>query len=127
MKWYFKCPECAGKLNTEWDRNGKQGQCPYCHKDIRIPTPSDQHDAYVDQHDWPQAMEDEVYKTKRTSCVISGCRNREMSLDHITAWDNGGKTSVENLQPMCKKHNSSKGNTRIGLWLAIKGLTLRKV
>lgn len=34
----------------------------------------------------------------------------EMDADHVTAWSNGGETSIENCQMLCKTHNRMKGN-----------------
>ena len=50
-------------------------------------------------------------------CAISGGPNstkiwniKDMDADHITAWSNGGDTSEENCQMLCRTHNQSKGN-----------------
>lgn len=34
----------------------------------------------------------------------------EMDADHVTAWSNGGETSISNCQMLCKTHNRMKGN-----------------
>jgi 5-methylcytosine-specific restriction endonuclease McrA len=34
----------------------------------------------------------------------------EMDADHVSAWSNGGATSTENCQMLCKTHNRAKGN-----------------
>ena len=34
----------------------------------------------------------------------------EMDADHVTAWSNGGTTSIANCQMLCKTHNRAKGN-----------------
>lgn len=34
----------------------------------------------------------------------------EMDADHVAAWSQGGSTSVENCQMLCKTHNRAKGN-----------------
>lgn len=34
----------------------------------------------------------------------------EMEGDHITPWSQGGKTTYDNLQMLCKEHNRSKGD-----------------
>lgn len=34
----------------------------------------------------------------------------EMDADHVAAWSNGGATSPENCQMLCKTHNRAKGN-----------------
>ena len=37
-------------------------------------------------------------------------KQNEMDADHVTAWSNGGSTSIENCQMLCKTHNRAKGN-----------------
>ncbi len=34
----------------------------------------------------------------------------EMDADHVTAWSNGGATTIGNCEMLCKTHNRSKGN-----------------
>lgn len=34
----------------------------------------------------------------------------EMDADHVTAWSNGGATTIQNCQMLCKTHNRAKGN-----------------
>lgn len=34
----------------------------------------------------------------------------EMDADHVTAWSNGGSTTLANCEMLCKMHNRSKGN-----------------
>ncbi|WP_304407888.1 HNH endonuclease [Bacteroides acidifaciens] len=33
-----------------------------------------------------------------------------MDADHVTAWSNGGSTTLENRQMLYKTHNRAKGN-----------------
>jgi len=35
---------------------------------------------------------------------------KEMDADHVTAWINGGSTTKQNCQMLCKTHNRAKGN-----------------
>lgn len=35
---------------------------------------------------------------------------KEMDADHVTAWSNGGSTTIDNCQMLCKTHNRAKGN-----------------
>lgn len=35
---------------------------------------------------------------------------REMEADHVTAWSNGGSTTLDNCEMLCKTHNKIKGN-----------------
>ncbi len=50
-------------------------------------------------------------------CILGHDTNRnkiwlleEMDADHVSAWSNGGATSIENCQMLCKTHNRAKGN-----------------
>lgn len=50
-------------------------------------------------------------------CAMGNNANRtkiwrlsEMDADHVAAWSNGGATSIENCQMLCKVHNRVKGN-----------------
>lgn len=35
---------------------------------------------------------------------------KEMDADHVTAWSNGGQTTIGNCTMLCRHHNRSKGN-----------------
>lgn len=126
MEWHFKCPLCKSWCRAEWGVVEERSKCNSCHKFRVIPGPADQHDAWVDQHDWPVEMEEVVHELKGTKCVISGCRGTEMTLDHIIAWEKDGPTSVSNLQPMCKSQNSSKNDMNLAVWLKEIGEQLRQ-
>lgn len=34
----------------------------------------------------------------------------KLEVDHIVPWANGGQTTLDNAQLLCKHHNASKGN-----------------
>ena len=36
--------------------------------------------------------------------------NHSFEVDHIIPWANGGQTTLDNAQLLCKYHNASKGN-----------------
>lgn len=51
-------------------------------------------------------------------CAIGAAANSskiwqldEMEADHVLAWSKGGKTSIENCQMLCSRHNKAKGNS----------------
>ena len=49
----------------------------------------------------------EVLLTQVTECTWPGChiRVRHCQIDHITEWNNGGRTDPANANPLCGKHN----------------------
>lgn len=64
---------------------------------IRAFTPAQKRSAYERQHGMcPKCEHGEVYALE------------EMEADHMTPWHLGGKTSAENCQMLCKKHNREK-------------------
>lgn len=54
----------------------------------------------------------EVYEKQSGVCLVCGKTFdiSEMEADHIVAWSNGGKTSIDNCQMLCKKCNREKSN-----------------
>lgn len=54
----------------------------------------------------------EVFERQEGVCVSCGNKfeYQEMEADHITPWSQGGKTSVENCQILCKGCNRTKSN-----------------
>jgi hypothetical protein len=91
--------------------------CHACKTNHLPPKPSSQHDAFVDTHDWPSEMETAATNFKGKKCTVPGCGKNYETLDHRIAYSNHGKTSVENLYPMCKDHNQSKGDKDYYSWL----------
>ncbi len=50
-------------------------------------------------------------------CAIGHVANKnriykldEMDADHVAAWSNGGASTADNCQMLCRTHNRSKGN-----------------
>ena len=117
MKYCYKCKYCGEFGCVEWENRTQSFNCHNCKKNHIPPNVKVDHDAYVDQHDWTEEMKEEVIRIHGKNCIVPWCSKTADTLDHILAWDNGGKTSVNNLQPMCKQHNSSKGNINYRNWL----------
>jgi hypothetical protein len=46
------------------------------------------------------------YKNK---CIVPGCGGTDVTMDHVIPLALGGCHSVENVQPLCRHHNFSKG------------------
>ena len=53
-----------------------------------------------------------AYERQNGICPICGKHHEidEMEGDHIIPWSKGGKTTIDNLQMLCKKCNREKGN-----------------
>ena len=64
----------------------------------------------------PQALVDFVLARDRT-CRFPGCRQpgRVADLDHARSWDEGGRTSAENLGLLCRRHHQLKTHGGWGL------------
>jgi hypothetical protein len=58
----------------------------------------------------PPARIARVVTARQTSCVFPGCRRSaaRCHLDHIHAWNDGGQTNPDNLQPLCPRHHHLK-------------------
>lgn len=67
---------------------------------------------YLNIRSFTKQMKREAYERQNGTC--SKCNNQfklsEMEADHITPWSQGGKTSVDNLQLLCKECNRRKSN-----------------
>ena len=90
-------------LMMDDDVTSKRGVYPYLltrdekHLNIRAFTPAQKRAAYERQQGiCPRCDERKHYELG------------EMEADHITPWHLGGKTSVENCQMLCMKHNREK-------------------
>lgn len=61
-------------------------------------------------------------------CCFPGCRRpaRDCELDHIAAWAGGGITSVDNLQPLCRRHHHLKHDTGWEVRRRPDGITIWK-
>jgi len=54
-------------------------------------------------------IRNEVFRRHGNSCLKCGS-NYKLALDHIIPVSKGGRNCIENLQPLCKNCNSSKGS-----------------
>lgn len=119
MKWHYVCPKCGERRTVEWDDRDSSRICHKTKQSYTPPTPAEQFDGYVDTHEWPVEMEDVVVRVKGKSCTVPGCQQRYQTLDHRVPWSKAGKTSVNNLFPMCNEHNQSKSDSTYETWLLI--------
>lgn len=118
MNWNYRCPNCGEWRQIDWEKRKEQHKC---HKDDTFiylpPTPAQQNDAFVDTHYWPDDIENVVVKTKGSTCTAPNCNKDYETLDHRIPYSQNGKTSVENLYPMCESCNRSKGDGNYFLWV----------
>lgn len=67
---------------------------------------------YLNIRAFTQSMKRETYEKQAGICPI--CKQHfeieQMEADHITPWCEGGKTSAENCQMLCKECNRRKSN-----------------
>lgn len=117
MKWTYQCKKCGAWGTVDWAQRKQTFTCHACKYRHVPPTPAEQHQAYVDTHNWPDEMEEEVRSSKDNACTVPDCRRHGNTLDHRVPYP-GGKTSVDNLFPMCTQHNSAKGEQDYNTWLA---------
>lgn len=117
MKWNYKCSICYSWGSIDWKDIDNTYTCHSCKKIHISPKPENQFFAFVDTREWPNEMEKTVINIKGNKCTVPGCKKDYGTLDHRIAFSQGGKTSVNNLFPMCIEHNQSKGDKDYSIWL----------
>jgi 5-methylcytosine-specific restriction endonuclease McrA len=117
MKWSYKCPHCGVEGNVDWEKRNNSFTCHSCKSTHYPPTPSTQPSAYVDTREWPQEIENIVVNQKGIMCTVPGCGKKANTLDHRIPFAKNGKTSINNLFPMCKEPNQSKSDNDYQTWL----------
>ena len=58
----------------------------------------------ITQKQWEDIKKKYGYK-----CLVPGCDETKITLDHVVPLKLGGTHTIDNVQPLCKHHNSSKG------------------
>lgn len=96
-----KIEEETAKLILDDDVTKKSGIYPY------ILT---RNEKYLSIRAFSDAMKQKVYEKQEGNCVECGNHFEisEMEADHITPWHEGGKTTAENCQLLCKEDNRRK-------------------
>ena len=118
MKWNFFCPLCSKPHSIDWSDRKSLKLCKTNGNAYIPPTPSIQPSAYVDTHEWPIEIETIVIMLKGENCTVPGCDAVSDTLDHRSSFSKSGKTSVDNLWPMCSEHNQSKSDADYTDWLS---------
>lgn len=50
----------------------------------------------------------DVRRLLASPCVVPGCSESDIQIDHIIPISRGGRHAIGNLQPLCGKHNAGK-------------------
>jgi len=117
MNWHYRCPSCGAWGYIDWEKRENIFKCHKYKVGYTPPSPYEDHDAYIDAHDWPLEMEEVVIALKGKYCTVPWCKKKYETLDHRVAYSKDGRTSVVNLFPMCNEHNQSKGDSNYDNWL----------
>lgn len=69
------------------------------------------HEKHLNIRAFTASQKREAYERQKGLCVVCGeaFDIKEMEADHITPWREGGKTSAENCQLLCREDNRRKG------------------
>lgn len=54
-----------------------------------------------------QGLRTQVFERDEYACVVCGVR-RDLAVDHVIPVSKGGTNDIDNLQTMCRSHNSAK-------------------
>ena len=60
-------------------------------------------------------------------CVWWGCNSSDLTRDHIIPLSRGGDDCIDNIQPLCRRHNSMKGTKIINIKEDMKQTTERVI
>jgi hypothetical protein len=118
MIWHYSCPECGRPVEIDWDWLKHEIMCPGCRANHYPPTPGEDHFAYVGGDRWPKDMEAAVVSLRGTTCAAPGCFQKYTTLAHRRGPGRGGRTSVDNLIPLCAPHARAKGTRDYEDWAA---------
>jgi len=118
MFWNYTCPECRRPAVIEWRLREGEVTCRLCGRVHYPPTPHEDRYAYVDELQWPPEVEEAVLALRGTICSVPNCYHEHTTLVLRQPAGAGGRTSVDNLLPMCARHAASKGNRNYDEWLA---------
>jgi len=117
MLWHYRCPGCSQDLEVDWEWLRNEVHCPQCQLSHYPPTPSEDHTAFVGTDTWPKDLEDTVIRLKGTTCAVPTCYNDYGTLAHRIPVSREGRTSIENLVPLCEHHARLMGDRPYAEWL----------
>lgn len=50
----------------------------------------------------------DILKKSGNRCLVPGCTNDDITVDHVVPISKGGSNTADNLQPLCRHHNAVK-------------------
>jgi hypothetical protein len=110
MMWHYDCPICSRPAAVDWRLREGKTVCPSCKRTHYPPTPFEDRYAYVDGEHWPYEIEQAVVALPRSTCSVPGCSFEPATLVHRLSPSAGGRTSADNLMPLCARHFALKGS-----------------
>jgi hypothetical protein len=117
MYWNYNCPRCRAETKVAWKTRGTEVVCHSCGELHYPPTPHEDRYGWVDTTEWPEEMQQAVEAVRGTVCAVTGCYKQHETLVHRRSYKSGGKTSVDNLIPLCRHHADLKGEKEYDEWL----------
>lgn len=130
--YHYRCPGCREWLRCAWSERLEPRPCPreVCKLRHIATSPMFDPKAWVETRDAPYEMARAAFLLHgrvvggKHVCTVPGCDREATLLDHrvpfvacLRAEDNPGKTSVENLFPMCSECDRSKGEEGYEEWV----------
>jgi len=118
MTWHYHCPSCGQDLAVDWAWHKDEVTCPSCKDAHYPPTPYEDRYAWFAGDAWPQEMTDAVTRLRGMTCGVPGCFQAFSVIVHRKPPGKGGKTSADNLAPLCAEHARAKADQDYDEWLA---------
>ncbi len=117
MVWHYKCPNCGAPMAVDWERHKLETVCPKCRTRHYPPTPDEDPYAFIVGPEWPPEMERVVVARRGSVCAVPGCFSSYNTLTFRKPLSRGGTISVDNLIPVCTKHDVEKGERDYDEWV----------
>jgi len=118
--FYYICDCCEiddGRGVLVWnhlsERKGHFALCYEClnnlFKEYISPLRKRDETVIVKRASIPEALRNKIFERDGFKCVTCGATS-DLTLDHIIPFSKGGQATEDNLQTLCLKCNSQKGN-----------------
>jgi hypothetical protein len=120
--YHYRCPNCQRWLGCAWSLHLDPRRCSNCERTHVAPSPAFDATAWVETRDAPYEMARAAFllhgrvRGGRHMCTAEGCTREATVLEHRVPFDEGGKTSAENLLPTCSEHDRGRDDEGYGEW-----------